>query len=375
MSFINTSDWKEFIIDKLFKIKRGKRLIEEDRENGSVFYFSASQDNNGLTDKIANPLFIEKDSLIYTTFGDCYYVEGEFTASDEISILKNNNLNKNIGLFIATIINKNKYKYAYGRKAFQNKFVNESIKLPVKKDENNCYLIDQHTKYSDEGYIPDWDYMEEFIERLETRERESQDSIRDALKIKNKNVKVPELNINDWKEFKIDNLFNLYNGRGITQEEIDDNQGTLNVVQSGEENNGILGYINFNYVKEMNYTYSLSPCLTVARTGSAGYVSFQRNGCVVGDSAKILILKKNNILSEYYLFVQAVMSKLRYKYSYGRKVTENKYLNETIRLPIQRDENHKPIIDETKKYSDRGYIPDWNFMKSYINSLPYGDKI
>lgn len=375
MSFINTSDWKEFIIDKLFKIKRGKRLIEEDRENGSVFYFSASQDNNGLTDKIANPLFIEKDSLIYTTFGDCYYVEGEFTASDEISILKNNNLNKNIGLFIATIINKNKYKYAYGRKAFQNKFVNESIKLPVKKDENNCYLIDQHTKYSDEGYIPDWDYMEEFIERLETRERESQDSIRDALKIKNKNVKVPELNINDWKEFKIDNLFNLYNGRGITQEEIDDNQGTLNVVRSGEENNGILGYINFNYVKEMNYTYSLSPCLTVARTGSAGYVSFQRNGCVVGDSAKILILKKNNILSEYYLFVQAVMSKLRYKYSYGRKVTENKYLNETIRLPIQRDENHKPIIDETKKYSDRGYIPDWNFMKSYINSLPYGDKI
>ncbi len=125
----------------------------------------------------------------------------------------------------------------------------------------------------------------------------------------------------------------------------------------------------------MNYTYSLIPCLTVARTGSAGYVSFQSNGCVVGDSAKILILKKNNILSEYYLFIQAIMNKLRYKYSYGRKVTEDKYLNEIIKLPIQRDKSHKPIIDETKKYSDKGYIPDWNFMESYINSLPYGDKI
>ena len=207
------------------------------------------------------------------------------------------------------------------------------------------------------------------------REREGQGSIRNALKTENRIEKVLELNLNDWKEFKIGNLFDLYNGKGITQEEIDDNQGTLNVVQSGEENNGILGYINFNYVKEMNYTYSLSPCLTVARTGSAGYVSFQRNGCVVGDSAKILLLKKNNILIEHYLFVQAVMSKLRYKYSYGRKVTEDKYLNETIKLPIQRDKNHEPIIDETKKYSDRGYIPDWNFMKSYINSLPYGDKI
>lgn len=375
MSSINTYDWKDFIIGRLFKIKRGKRLIEEDRENGEIFYFSASQDNNGLTDKIANPLFIEKDSLIYSTFGDCYYVEGEFTASDEISILQNNNLNKNIGLFIATIINKNKYKYAYGRKAFQNKFVNESIKLPVKKNENNCYLIDNHKEYSDDGYIPDWDYMEEFIERLETRERESQGSIRDALKTENKIEKVPELNINNWKEFKIDNLFNLYNGKGITQEEINDNQGTLNVVQSGEENNGILGCIDLNYVKEMNYTYSLTPCLTVARTGSAGSISFQRNGCVVGDSAKILILKKNNILIEYYLFVQAIMSKLRYKYSYGRKVTEDKYLNEIIKLPIQRDKSHKPIIDETKKYSDRGYIPDWDFMENYIKSLPYGDKI
>jgi hypothetical protein len=163
---LNINDWKDFIIGKLFKIKRGKRLIEEDRESGDVFYFSASQDNNGLTDKIANPLFIESDSLIYSTFGDCYYVEGEFTASDEISILQNDNLNKNIGLFIATIINKNKYKYAYGRKAFQNKFVNESIKLPIKKDENNRYLIDNYKEYSDEGYIPDWGFMENYIKSL-----------------------------------------------------------------------------------------------------------------------------------------------------------------------------------------------------------------
>lgn len=64
MSVIDTSNWKKFVIGKLFKVTRGKRLIEEDRENGMVFYFSASQSNNGLTDKISNPLFIVKDSLI-----------------------------------------------------------------------------------------------------------------------------------------------------------------------------------------------------------------------------------------------------------------------------------------------------------------------
>lgn len=156
---INTTDWKEFKIKNIFKVKRGKRLIEEDREKGNLAYFSASQENNGLTDKISNPLFIENDALIYSTFGDCYYVSGSFTASDEISILKNNMLNYKNGLFLATIINQNKYKYAYGRKAFQNKFIDETIKLPAKLNSNN-------------EYEPDWEYMENFIEELETRERE-----------------------------------------------------------------------------------------------------------------------------------------------------------------------------------------------------------
>ena len=128
---IDTSKWKEFIVGEIFEIVRGKRLIELDRISGSIPYYSASDYNNGLTDMIANPLFTRKDSLVYTTFGRCYYIEGEFTASDEISILHNNNLNVYNGTFIATIINQDKHKYSFGRKAFQNKFANNIIKLPV----------------------------------------------------------------------------------------------------------------------------------------------------------------------------------------------------------------------------------------------------
>ena len=63
-----------------------------------------------------------------------------------------------------------------------------------------------------------------------------------------------------------------------------------------------------------------------------------------------------------------------FKYDYGRKVTEEKYLNETIVLPIL-CKNNVPILDSTRKYSDEGYIPDWDFMECYIKNLPYGDKI
>lgn len=142
-------NWNHFKFSEVFKIYRGKRLREEDRIPGEIKYFSASQDNNGFTDLISNPLFIEKDALIYTTFGDCFYVDGEFTASDEISIFKNDNMNKYSGLFISGIISKNKYKYQFGRKAFYNKYKDELIYLPT----NNVGEVD-------------WVFMEKYIKTL-----------------------------------------------------------------------------------------------------------------------------------------------------------------------------------------------------------------
>ena len=148
---INTRNWKKFVIGELFKnnIKRGMRLVELDRTKGDLMYYSASSKDNGLTDTISNPLFIENDAIIYSTFGDCFYVEGEFTASDEISILKHSKMNKYNGLFIATILRENKYKYDFGRKAFLNKLLKDSIKLPV-----------------DSEGEPDWDFMEDYIKSL-----------------------------------------------------------------------------------------------------------------------------------------------------------------------------------------------------------------
>lgn len=50
-------------------------------------------------------------------------------------------------------------------------------------------------------------------------------------------------------------------------------------------------------------------------------------------------------------------------------------VNTEICLPIRYNSNDLPYIDDTNKYSDEGYIPDWQFMEDYIKSLPYGDRI
>lgn len=47
----------------------------------------------------------------------------------------------------------------------------------------------------------------------------------------------------------------------------------------------------------------------------------------------------------------------KYKYTYGKKVTEAKYLAEEIKLPIKNGE------------------PDGEFMTMYMCNLPYGDRV
>ncbi|MCY6356610.1 restriction endonuclease subunit S [Clostridium sp. ZS2-4] len=178
-----------------------------------------------------------------------------------------------------------------------------------------------------------------------------------------------KLNINEWKEFKVSLILTIMNGKGITKQEIENHEGEINVVQSGEDNNGVLGKIDLDYCKEMGYTYTEKPCLTVARSGSAGFVSFQVEGCVVGDSAKILLLDDSIATTNRYLFIKTLLTANRFKYAYGRKVTETNYMNDVIKLPVVKNEDGTYLIDTNKKYSNDGYVPDWDWMNSYIESL------
>ncbi|WP_297445171.1 restriction endonuclease subunit S [uncultured Campylobacter sp.] len=166
-----------------------------------------------------------------------------------------------------------------------------------------------------------------------------------------------KLDVELWASFQVKDILSIHNGKGITTEEITENAGDFAVVQSGEENNGVLGKIDLDYCKLKGYTYTEKPCLTVARSGSAGFVSFQKNGCVVGDSAKILLLPDEVAKTEIYLFLHSILTANRFKYDYGRKVTEYKYMNDYIDLPT--------LIKGRKK------VPDFEFMENYIKSLHY----
>lgn len=374
---LNISEWKPFIIEKLFTVKYGVNLelsncdeIINNEEIG-IKFVSRTESNNGVSATVMpiENVIPQKAGLISVAGGGSVlstFIQPEpfYSGRDLYTLASKDNISFEAKMFIITIIKANKYKYSYGRQANKTLPYLE-LMLPVVKDDKNAPIIDKTCKYSDEGYVPDWQFMENYIKSLHYK----------PLTTKNKVGNIGSLEINNWKSFKVGRILSILNGKGITNDEIEENPGTFNAVQSGEENNGVLGKIDLIYCKKKKYTVSERSCLTVARSGSAGYVSFHPNGCVVGDSAKILLLPEKKASNGVYLFIQTLLTANRFKYAYGRKVTEEKYAEDEIKLPILMAADGTPVIDNSNEFSDEGYIPDWQFMEDYIKSLPYGDRI
>lgn len=375
---LNVQDWKEFKVSRtnsqagLLEIEQCKCGCAGDLEDGNeINYIGAKKSDNGVMNKVkrVDKLVSKGNGIMIIcdgqgSVGYANYMDKDFIGSTTTSIGYDNEINSNRALFIVTCLDLSRYKYSYGRK-YRPSMNDAIVKLPIKKDKLGNPVIDKNLTYSDDGYIPDFEFMDKYIQSLHHK----------PISTKRYNLVKLKLEFDKWEEFLVGDIFKLLNGKGITSEEIECNQGNLVVVQSGEDNNGILGKIDIEYCKQMNYTFVEKPCLTVARTGSAGFVSFQAQGCVVGDSAKILLLDESVATNQAYLFFQCLLTSNRFKYDYGRKVTEAKYLNDILKLPIQRDKKGNPIIDNKMKYHKKGYIPDWKFIQEYIDSLPYSDRI
>ena len=353
---LNVETWKEFRLTDIFTVKGGfYNKKPEHSIDGHVPFLASTESNNGVTeyysledikawDKVGNP----DDTLDNKIFnGNCiavtvngsvcnaFYQNKDFTCSHDITVLypKNHELTQLQAIFICAVIMKEKYRWSYGRKPHDvKKFGRSIIKLPINQ----------------QGNI-DWNYMEQYVKTLKYK----------PITTTNCQHQASALNIGLWKPYKVSEIFTIRNGTGITKEEIECNPGDFIAVQSGEENNACIGKIDKNYCIRMGYTYTDEPCLTVARSGSAGFVSYQPFGCVVGDSAKILSLKDNEHKNAFvFLFLKTILMANKYKYTYGRKVTEDKYLSEMIMLPAAEDNK-----------------PDYVFMENYIKSLPYGDRL
>lgn len=173
---INTIEWVEFSLEKLFDISAGKYYYSDQYEEGDTPYISASAINNGISQRINIEPDFKGNSIITGKVGcTAFYQIEDFCATSDVNILtpKNFKMNHKIGLFIVSIINfSENYKWSYGRQCRVGDSKKIIIKLPASCDNCNQLIIDENKTFSEMGYIPDWKFMEEYIENLENLERE-----------------------------------------------------------------------------------------------------------------------------------------------------------------------------------------------------------
>lgn len=384
---LNVQDWKEFRLNKVFSLKGGfYNKKPEHSVVGTIPFLASTENNNGVTeyyslndiiswDKVGEPdntlenKLFSGNSIAVTVNGsvcNAFYQKTQFTCSHDITqlCLRHHTMNEYIGQFLCVVIMMDKYRWNYGRKPHDvKKFGMSIIRLPIIHNPNETPFIDESRTFSDEGYIPDWQFMEDYIKSLHHK----------PITTKVKSGLVKELDVYNWKEFKVSDLFNVKYGINMElntciETTSDDPEGIAFVARTAE-NNGVSAYVKRIEGKEPQPAETI----TVAGGGSVLSTFVQKRPFYSGRDLYLLIAKEDINLNVK-IFISTVLFANQYRYSYGRQA--NKTLPDLIlKLPIKRDSNGNPVIDDNRTYSDNGYIPDWQYMEDYINSLPYSDRI
>lgn len=168
MKKIDITNWKDFEMNKLFSINptkhhnlTNKDLMDENGENPVIVNSSYNNGVGGFT----NYPITEKGNVITfsdtTTSDSIFYQPKDFVGYSHVQVLKpiiySDKWFRECLMFFAIMFKKQAslMHYDYVNKFTRSDALKFKIKLPV----------------NDFGE-PDWQYMEDFIKQLETRERE-----------------------------------------------------------------------------------------------------------------------------------------------------------------------------------------------------------
>ena len=152
---LHDREWNEFYLRDIFPdIQRGKRLKNADHIQGKTPYVSSSAINNGVDAFIGNDDKVRKYKECLTlansgSVGKTFYHSYEFIASDHVTALQSNRLNKYSYLFVATMVSRLQEKYSFNREINDLRINKEKVLLPVDSDGQ-----------------PDWQYMEQYAKML-----------------------------------------------------------------------------------------------------------------------------------------------------------------------------------------------------------------
>lgn len=174
---LQSSGWKEFYLHKLFNITMGNGIDANKTTNYNPKYNYVSRDSNGngvvgFIDDIEGEIPFPEGSLTVALggsfLGSCFIQKKPYYTAQNVAVLQEKTpLSVYTKLYISSLIrNECKVKYlAFGRELNSHIRRDFAIKLPIKKDEKGI-VLDKTKEFSDDGYIPNWQDMEDYIKSL-----------------------------------------------------------------------------------------------------------------------------------------------------------------------------------------------------------------
>lgn len=311
-------------LDSLFNVSYGTSLelnrLSTD-ENG--FYFvSRTAKNNGVSSKISCLLDINpiEAGVITVALGgsvlETFLQPDPFYTGFHIAVLRPRvEMSDAVKLYYCACIRANRYKYSYGRQA------NRTLK--------NILIPD----------IPD---IPKWVHDADASIFEGADAPIRAVPA------VPELNTLDWGLFVLSDLFDIRKGKRLTKANM--SKGLTPFIGSTDSKNGVTAFVGQTAIHQGN-TISLS------YNGSVAEAFYQPEAFWATDDVNVLY-PNFKITPEIALFICTVIRQEKYRFNYGRKWHLERMRESIIRLPVV----------ETGD-------PDFNFMTSYLQSLPYSSQI
>jgi hypothetical protein len=158
-STLNKNKWVDFEMSAIFDFYKGERLVKAALQPGKLPFIGAISSNNGVRQLVDADALYDGNCITVNyngSVGEAFYQESPFWASDDVNVLYPKSwwvINRNIAMFLVTVIRENRYLYSYGRKWNTTKMKKTKLKLPAK------------------GNKPDFKFMEQYISTLQYADR------------------------------------------------------------------------------------------------------------------------------------------------------------------------------------------------------------
>ena len=383
---LDTSSWEMFDFVKVFKIEKGYyNKKPESSGYGSIPFLGAVDNNNGVTEqytleeievasKTGNAPNHPLEKKLFPAHAVCvtnngsvgyaYYQGKPFTCSHDVNPLYriDKPFNTYTGLFVASVIMYDRYRWGYGRKWRPERMEKSQLKLPICRNTDGSPIIDEKHRFSEKGFIPDWEWMEDYIKSLNSK----------PLTTKIVKPGAIDLDVSKWRPFYLHRIMKAQMGSGIDAVLTTNDSPEYNYVSRNSKGNGVVAYIDKIEGVEPFPAGAMSLALGGEYLGT----------CFIQDkpfytAQNVAVLQEIERISIYTkLFIATLIRKeceVKYQ-AFGRELNSHYKKDFEIKLPVVY-KNNEPIIDESHQFSDDGYVPDWVWMENYMKSLPYSDRI